>query len=372
MTDKETFRHVIGHFASGVTVLTARDGGDNYGATASAVSSLSLEPPMLLVCLNTRSSTQQAIHSSRAFGVNILDEDQGIVAERFASPHGKKFEGLNVQCGEGDVPLLADSLAYCECRVREDVLAGTHRVFLADVTRAVAREGSPLTYFRGKFGRFEVEQDRIVYGDLRGRILNRSFSLETSLDVGTLSHELAVLPATVYHAVTKLVADGLLARDPERGYVVKPVTPESSEQAFDARCAMELGAAVMTIGQVPRERVATLRALMEETVPLVSDGRFVDVEAYTRHNEAFHNALVDLADNPALSDPYRRLGVSGLMVSLLQEGSEARAEIIDDHRAIVDAYERGSLLDALAVIKRHNENAKVTTRQAIVAAGGAI
>ena len=373
MTDKETFRHVIGHFASGVTVLTARDGGgDDFGATASAVSSLSLEPPMLLVCLNTRSSTQQAIHSSRAFGVNILDEDQGIVAERFASPHGRKFEGLNVERGEGGVPLLADSLAYCECRVREDVLAGTHRVFLADVTRAVAREGSPLTYFRGKFGRFEVEQDRIVYGDLRGRILSRSFSLEASLDVGALSQELAVLPATVYHAVTKLVADGLLARDPERGYVVRPVTPESSEHAFDARCAIELGVAAVTVGQVSGERIARLRALMDETAPLVSDGRFVDIEAYTRHNEAFHNALVDLADNPALSDPYRRLGVAGLMVSLLPEGSEAHTEIVDDHREIVEAYERGSLLDAVEVIKRHNENAKETTRRAIVAAGGVI
>ena len=72
MTDKETFRHVIGHFASGVTVLTTRDADEDYGATASAVSSLSLEPPMLLVCLITRGSTQQAIHSSRTFGVNIL------------------------------------------------------------------------------------------------------------------------------------------------------------------------------------------------------------------------------------------------------------------------------------------------------------
>jgi DNA-binding GntR family transcriptional regulator/flavin reductase (DIM6/NTAB) family NADH-FMN oxidoreductase RutF len=372
MTDKETFRHVIGHFASGVTVLTARDGDEDFGATASAVSSLSLDPPMLLVCLNTRGSTQQAIHSSRVFGVNILDEDQGIVAERFASPHGQKFEGLAVERGEGGLPLLADSLAYCECRVSEAVLAGTHRVFLADVRRAVAREGSPLTYFRGTFGRFEVEQDRIVYGDLRSRILSRSFSLDDSLDVGTLSKELDVLPATVYHAVTKLVADGLLARDPQRGYVVKPVTPESSEHAFDARCAMELGVAATTVGQVPRERIRMLRALMEETVPMVSGGRFVDVEGYTRHNEAFHNALVDLADNPALADPYRRLGVAGLMASLLPEGSEAHAEIIDDHRAIVDAYERGSLLDAVAVIKRHNENAKETTRRAIVAAGGVL
>ena len=59
-----------------------------------------------------------------------------------------------------------------------------------------------------------------------------------------------------------------------------------------------------------------------------------------------------------MADPYRRLGVAGLMVSLLREDSTANAEIIDDHRAIVDAYERGSLLDAVAVIKRHNENAK--------------
>jgi DNA-binding GntR family transcriptional regulator/flavin reductase (DIM6/NTAB) family NADH-FMN oxidoreductase RutF len=370
VTDKETFRHVIGHFASGVTVITTANAGKDFGATASAVSSLSLEPPMLLVCLNTRGSTQQAIHASRSFGVSILDENQGLIAERFASPHGPKFEGLTVERGGDGVPLLADSLAYCECRVAEDVLVGTHRVFLASVTGAVAREGSPLTYFRGKFGRFEVEQDRVVYGELRTRILSRAFSLEDSLDVGSLAKDLDVLPATVYHAVTKLVADGLLARDPSRGYIVKPVTADSSQQAFDARCAMELGVAATTVGQVAEDRIAALRRLMKETVPLVADGRFVDVEAYTRHTEAFHNALVELADNPTLLDAYQRLGVAGLMVSLLREGSEAPKEIIDDHRAIVDAYERGSLLDAMEVIKRHNETAKDTTRRAIVAAGG--
>ena len=183
------------------------------------------------------------------FGVNILDEDQGVVAERFASSRGPKFEGLNVERGEDGVPLLADSLAYCECRVAEDVVADAP-VFLADVTRG-SPEGSPLTYFRGKFGRFEVEQDRIVYGELRSRILSRAFALDDSLDVGTLAKELDVLPATVYHAVTKLVADGLLARDPERGYLVKPVTAQSSEQAFDARCAMELASRRRPWGRCP-------------------------------------------------------------------------------------------------------------------------
>jgi len=371
-TTKEMFRHVIGHFASGVTVLTTQHGGVDFGATASAVSSLSLEPPMLLVCLDRRSSTQEAIQDSRRLGVNILDEDQGILAERFASPLGTdKFAGLNVERGEGGVPLLADSLAYCECQVAESVSAGTHRVFLSDVTRAAAREqGAPLTYFRGQFGRFEVEQDRVIYGELRARILGRSISLEDSLDVIALAKELGTLPGTVYHAVTKLVADGLLARDPERGYVVKPVTPEGSEQAFDARCMMELGVAASTVGRVSPDRVAALRALMEETAPLVSAGHFVDVEVYTRHNEAFHNAIIGMADNPTLIDAYQRLGVAGLMVTLLREGAEAGQEIIDDHRAIVEAYQRGSAEDAMEVITRHNENAKETNRRAIVAAGG--
>ncbi len=369
-TSNETFRHVIGHFASGVTVLTTRNGDEDYGATASAVSSLSLDPPMLLVCLNTRGATQAAIHASRVFGVNILDEDQGIVAERFASSRGPKFDGLTIDRGVGDLPLLADSLAYCECSVVADVVAGTHRVFLANVTRAMAREGSPLTYFRGRFGRFEVEQDRVCYGELRTRILNRTFTLQDSLDVGTLAKEFATLPATIYHAFTKLVSDGLLARDPERGYIVQPVTREISDQAFDARCAIELGVALTTVGRVPEDKVARLRSLMEETVPLVEGGRFIDVEAYTKHNEAFHNAIIQLANNPTLTDTYARLGVSGLMVSLLRMGGEAGQQIIDDHRAIVDAYQRGSLEDATLVISRHNENAKETSRRAIVAAGG--
>jgi len=371
-SDQATFRHVIGHFASGVTILTTRHEDQDFGATASAVSSLSLDPPMLLVCLNTRSSTQEAIHGSHVFGLNILDEDQGIVAERFASSRGIKFQGLTVERGAGGVPLLADSLAFCECRVAEDIVAGTHRVFLAAVTRAVAREGSPLTYFRGKFGRFEVEQDRVCYGELRTRILNRTFSLENALDIGELAGEFATLPATIYHAMTKLVADGLLARDPEHGYVVRPVTSQTSAQAFDARCAIELGVATRTVGRVDGERVSRLRKLMEQTVPLIENGQFVDIEAYTRHNEAFHTAIVELGENPTLTDSYSRLGVAGLMVSLLREGSEAGQEIIDDHRAIVDAYERGSLEDAIRVITRHNENAKEVSRRAIVAAGGEI
>jgi 4-nitrophenol 2-monooxygenase / 4-nitrocatechol 4-monooxygenase, reductase component len=112
---------------------------------------------MLLVCMNLRGSTQRAIQESRMFGVNILDEDQGYIAERFAEPWGERFAGLSVELGGAGAPRLTDALASCECHVAEDVVAGTHRVFLANVTRAVAREGFPLTYFRGRFGRFVIQ-----------------------------------------------------------------------------------------------------------------------------------------------------------------------------------------------------------------------
>ena len=109
---------------------------------------------------------------------------------------------------------------------------------------------------------------------------------------------------------------------------------------------------------------------MEETVPLVEDGQFIDVEAYTKHNEAFHNAIVELANNPTLTDSYARLGVSGLMVSLLGRAGKRvrRSSMIIGPSSM--RIERGSLEDATRVISQHNENAKETTRRAIVAAGG--
>src|SRR5712692_11685213 len=96
----DEFRDVIGHFASGVTVITAVHHGESFGTTASAVSSLSLDPPMLLVCMNRQSTTGQAVHAERRFAVNILTEHQAEEAVRFASKGTDKFAGIPVSEGE--------------------------------------------------------------------------------------------------------------------------------------------------------------------------------------------------------------------------------------------------------------------------------
>src|SRR6478735_2406666 len=129
----DEFRDVISHFASGVTVITAVSDGRAYGTTASAVTSLSLEPPMLLICMNKQSETGRAVAAARRFGVNILAADQLDLAERFARKGGDKFAGVPVSDGQWGEPLFDAALATLECNVSEETSGGTHFVFLAEV-----------------------------------------------------------------------------------------------------------------------------------------------------------------------------------------------------------------------------------------------
>jgi 4-nitrophenol 2-monooxygenase / 4-nitrocatechol 4-monooxygenase, reductase component len=149
----EDFRAIVGHFLSGVTVVTTYDADRAYGTTASAFTSLSLEPPMVLVCLNQSSETGAAVLRARRFAVNVLAEGQEAAALHFGRKDEDKFAHVDIDDGSTAGPLLREALATFDCRVVEDVVGGTHRVFLAAVERAAARRGAPLAYFSGRFGR---------------------------------------------------------------------------------------------------------------------------------------------------------------------------------------------------------------------------
>jgi flavin reductase (DIM6/NTAB) family NADH-FMN oxidoreductase RutF len=150
------FRDVIGHFATGVTVITVLHDDAPLGTTASAVCSLSLEPPMVVICMNETSATGQAVGEAGSFAINILSDAQQDLARRFASKAADKFEGVPMATGPFGQPLLEASLAQLECRVVETVTGGTHVVFLAEVLGATAGVGAPLAYFRGRFGRLDL------------------------------------------------------------------------------------------------------------------------------------------------------------------------------------------------------------------------
>lgn len=149
----DEFREVIGHFTTGVTVISTDHGGTWFGTTASAVTSVSLEPPMVLICMNRTSETGAAIARSRRFAINILGDHQRDLARHFASKQPEKFSSADATRGVLGQPLLADAVATLECRVTDEIGGGTHIVFLGEVESATAHGGDPLAYFRGRFGR---------------------------------------------------------------------------------------------------------------------------------------------------------------------------------------------------------------------------
>jgi flavin reductase (DIM6/NTAB) family NADH-FMN oxidoreductase RutF/DNA-binding FadR family transcriptional regulator len=371
--DQALFRDAIGHFPSGVTVVTARHEGVDYGMTASAVSSLSLEPPMLLACVNRATVTETAIAGSGAFAVNILHEDQGEVAERFAGRHTPaKFDRTDIAPGPLGSPLLQDALACIECRVHEQVVGGTHTVFMGLVHHAESRPGAPLTYFRGAFGRFEQARDRAAYEQLRDRVMDRRVPIGRPLETEALARELGVEGSAVYYALTKLAAEGLISREDRKGYVVTPMTVRISDEIFDARCAVEIGVAEATVGRLTVEQHAEFRRLMEETLPLIRDNRFVDIGAYAHANDRFHAYHVSLVGSAPLSEAYARLTNLGLIARTLSPEDEASSDLVEDHRRLVEAYDTAALETAKRVIRQHAERAKETHRRAIEAAGGEI
>lgn len=162
VADETVFRDAISRFATGVTIVTAASRGHDYGTTVSAFTSLSLEPPMLLICLNRSSVTHDAIRDTGFFAVSVLAEGQGGLAQHFARKGEDKFTEVEIVRRDSGVPIVAAALASFECRVSETVTGGTHTVFLAEVLSAVAQEGDPLTYFRGKFGRLEGAAQQIA------------------------------------------------------------------------------------------------------------------------------------------------------------------------------------------------------------------
>jgi flavin reductase (DIM6/NTAB) family NADH-FMN oxidoreductase RutF len=140
-------------FASGVTVVTSRDpDGNPRGFTASAFSSVSLEPRLCLVCVDNRSESLPVIQASGAFIVNILADSQQHLSMLFASKAPDKFAEVQHRSGEvTGAPVLDGALAYVECRVNEMLPGGDHTIIVGEIQGGEAQDGTPLLYFRGQY-----------------------------------------------------------------------------------------------------------------------------------------------------------------------------------------------------------------------------
>ena len=145
--------------------------------------------------------------------------------------------------------------------------------------------------------------------------------------------------------------------------------PVVVDEAFDARMAIELGAVQLTVGRLTEDQLAEFRRLAEATSPAVTDGHFADAANYRETNAAFHAFFVGATGNATLVDAHRRLSVLDYMAQALAPGVDVVGDVVQDHRDLVAAYERGDLAAARDIIVSHTEHAKATMRAGIEKAG---
>jgi flavin reductase (DIM6/NTAB) family NADH-FMN oxidoreductase RutF len=144
----DQFRQAAGRFATGITVATVVDAsGAPHGLTANSFTSVSLNPPLVLVCIGHTTATVECFRTAKHFGINILAEDQRALSDHFARKGHNRFEGLEWHPGKTGVPLLPGVLAVMECKVHRKVAMGDHDIFVGEVVRVEITEKAPLLYF---------------------------------------------------------------------------------------------------------------------------------------------------------------------------------------------------------------------------------
>jgi flavin reductase (DIM6/NTAB) family NADH-FMN oxidoreductase RutF len=154
--DAKHFRNVLSRFASGVTVVTSRDAsGIDYGMTVSAFSSLSLDPPLVLVCIDQSATWHAVLPEATHFNVHILGAEQEPISRRFASDRADRFVDVSHTRGAHGLVQLTGVLALLECRITARHAGGDHTIVVGEVERAQTDDGDPLVYFRGAYAHLD-------------------------------------------------------------------------------------------------------------------------------------------------------------------------------------------------------------------------
>lgn len=152
--DPKAYRAALGTFATGVSIVTARDAdGGAHGLTANSFTSVSLDPPLVLWSLGDRSDSYGLFSTTAAYAVNVLEAGQDDLAMRFAGKGDQQLTADEYTTRETGSPLLAQAIATFDCEVVDRIVAGDHLMLLARVVSFSAREGDGLSYFRSRFGR---------------------------------------------------------------------------------------------------------------------------------------------------------------------------------------------------------------------------
>ena len=147
-------RNVLGHFATGVTIITTQDRNANpSGLTANAFTSLSLDPPLALICVDKQAHCYSSFDESKIFAINVLGEGQEDISRRFATKGTDKFAGIHWHRSKNGYALIDGAIGYIECRIVQSHDGGDHTIYIGEIVSASVSPGRPLLFFKGKYHR---------------------------------------------------------------------------------------------------------------------------------------------------------------------------------------------------------------------------
>jgi flavin reductase (DIM6/NTAB) family NADH-FMN oxidoreductase RutF len=148
------FREALSRWATGVAVVTCEEGGERAGLTVSSFTSVSLDPPLVLFCLDRRAESLALLGRAGGFAVSLLQQDQQATGLKMAQRGADKFASVPTRPGPSGHPLIEGALAHLECRTNQIIEAGDHLILIGEVVAAAGHEGAPLLYFQRQFGGF--------------------------------------------------------------------------------------------------------------------------------------------------------------------------------------------------------------------------
>lgn len=299
-TDPRALRNAFGAFATGVTVITTRQpDGTPRGFTANSFTSVSLDPPLLLVCLAKTAHSADVFATAPHFAVNILAEDQKAVSGLFASRTPDKFQQCAWTPGHGDVPLLDRALAQFACANHQLVDAGDHLILIGRVEAFATNDGQPLGYFRGNYFSIGIERELAeaaagAKGSRLGAVLACNGGVLLKVDAnGSLSLPLAPEPS-LDSLTAALTAQGLT---PEIDFVYA---------AFDDRTTS--GHAVYYHGQVSGTLPQGYRILPLADLAAAPLANPTEAQMLARYADDFGNGSFTLYHGTETSGRVRQIG----------------------------------------------------------------
>lgn len=368
--DLSTFQRALEQVATGVTVITAGTADGRHALTAESVTSLPGRTPTMLICLPTGQPTAVAVRDSGHYAVNVLGPAHANLANRFITADEANFSGVAVRSGLGGLPLLGDAFAHIECRVSEEVQTSTHTVFVGGVVAVDAPIGAPLDRSRRGFDSSRFPSDDQAYRTARDLVLNRRYNPDSVLDPGDLGFDLAAEESSAVYALNRLSAEGLVHRDPHRGYVVVPLDRQLSDESFDACCAIQIGALDTALTTDAELSLSALRASYAGMAAQVVGGRFADFDVYLQHNFGFHRAIVALADNAALQEAFATLDRKSVLSRSFGAAAGAAQDLLDVQAAMLAAIQARDLPAARAAAVSYRDQAKNRVHGILTHTGG--